>query len=369
MSQTGHTFIPVDDDRHVEETHPSSDSVRSELLGDPALRTALERFVRTRVPESEAEDVVQSTLTDALASAHAPSDAEELRRWIHGIAKNKIVDLYRKRGREPMPDSDPGGDVPADSAPISARDLLRWAEKELPEGENAESTLEWMLREGSGEKLETIAKEEGVPAPRVRQRVTRMRKHFRSKWAAQIAAVALLAILVGGILWLAKRDIDPKPEIVREPPVEPTPEERAERLRHAAYEHCDDARWQDCLDGLDAAKQIDPRGDEAARVGGARRAAAKGLAPKPQQKSAPEPESETPPPPRGKSDPSDLNSDSIEPSQPPSQKDTKAEAPKKTNIQQQLAPKKKGALPNPRSQPTADPPEQYRKLNPQPTLK
>src|SRR5690606_6384166 len=73
---------------------------RSHLLSDPALRNALLRFVRSRVPASEAEDIVQSVLTDALSAARAPEEPEELRRWVHGIARNKIADYHRRAGRE-----------------------------------------------------------------------------------------------------------------------------------------------------------------------------------------------------------------------------------------------------------------------------
>ena len=335
----------------MEETQPSSDSVRSALLGDPALRTALERFVRNRVPENDAEDVVQATLTDAFAASKAPDKPEELRRWVHGIAKNKIVDLYRKRGREPLADDEVGDEAAAESAPISARDLLRWAEQELPDGEHAESTLKWMLREGSGEKLESIAQEEGVPAPRIRQRVSRMRQHFRTRWAAQIAAVAALVLVIGTALWYAKRA--PDTEIAHEPPVEPTPEHQAKELRRAAYESCEAQQWRKCIETLDEAKRLDPKGDTQERVAAARRAAARGLAPPkqpaPVQKVAPKdaPAKEKPEPIRGKAIPKKL--------QPIPNK--LQEVPKK----QQVAPKQQKRQPL-----SVPPPNVQQKLQPMP---
>ena len=254
---------------------------KSNLLADPALRGALVRFVRSRAPAAEVEDIVQSTLTDALASPNAPTEPEELRRWIHGIARNKVVDFHRRAGREVM--RDPTATAPADepvaeSAPHSARELLHWAENELPDGAEAKSTLEWMLREGDGEKLEHIAEEANLPAPRVRQRVSRMRRHLRARWAAAVAAALLLA-LVGVVLY---RMAEPKPDdIAREVIPEKPPVERAAELRREAFEHCDGQAWQRCLDVLDAAKRIDPAGDAAKRVQDARRAAARGLAPAP----------------------------------------------------------------------------------------
>ena len=262
------------------------------LLPAPELRSGLVRFVRGRVPESDVEDVVQATLADAFAAREAPSEAEELRRWVFGIAKNKIVDVHRKGGRE-LPKEGVGDEASAESAPMSARDLLRWAETELPEAEGAQSTLEWMLREGDGEKLEHIAEEAQVPAPRVRQRVSRMRKYFRSRWAAQLAAAATLAIVGLAIwTWLASRD-KPKPEeIAREVP----PDERARELRRIALERCQARDFAPCLEGLDRAKAIDPVGDEALAIQEARAAAARGQAPAPSAAPAPEPAPSAAPP-------------------------------------------------------------------------
>ncbi len=259
------------------------------VIGDAALRAKLVRFVRTRVPEAEAEDIVQTTLTDALASKHAPEAREEIERWLHGIAKNKIVDHFRKHRREVPHDGELEDEVVAESAPLGARDLLRWAESELPEGEGADSTLEWMLREADGEKLEHIAAEAKMPAPRVRQRVTRMRKHYRRRWAAQLAAVAAVVVLVLAAIALYTRRISPDhEEIVKEvvPQVD-----HARELRRAGLDDCDHARWQPCVDKLDQARTLDPAGDTAPRIVEARKAAADALARKnaPLPSAVPEP--------------------------------------------------------------------------------
>ena len=57
---------------------------------------ALVAMVRKRVPESEVEDIVQATLTEAITSPNAPSESDALRRWIFGVAKNKVVDYPRR---------------------------------------------------------------------------------------------------------------------------------------------------------------------------------------------------------------------------------------------------------------------------------
>lgn len=252
---------------------------RARTLGDPELRASLLRFVARRLNESDAEDVVQATLTEALAAREAPSTPEELRRWVFGIAKNKVIDVYRRTKREAPPDSGLGDEAAiAESAPLSARELLRWAETELPDNEGADSTLEWMLREGEGEKLEHIAEDAKLPPARVRQRVSRMRRHYRARWAAQLAAVAALAILAIAIWVIWRGRAIPGPEDIAVP--ERTPLDRADEIRRLALMRCDEEEWAPCLEGLDRAKTLDPTGDGAERVQRAREAAGRALEPK-----------------------------------------------------------------------------------------
>jgi DNA-directed RNA polymerase specialized sigma24 family protein len=230
----------------------------------PDLRNALVAMVKKRVPESEVEDIVQSTLADAFASPHAPDDAESFRRWIFGVAKNKVVDYHRRAGRETF-------DVPevaGHAAPHQEADLLRWAEKHLPPGEENKATLEWMLREGDGEKLESIAETEHLPAPRVRQRVSRLRRHLKAHWQKEVAVLAALGVLITGLYLFLKR---PQPGM----PIANEDVARAEEMRKQAFEKCLAKEWNDCVHELDAAKELDPAGDTAPTVQQARQNAAK----------------------------------------------------------------------------------------------
>ncbi|HEY1697182.1 MAG TPA: sigma-70 family RNA polymerase sigma factor [Polyangiaceae bacterium] len=199
-------------------------------LTDPALAAALSHFVCARLPEPDAEDVVQSTLSEALDADEHPEEDEEVVRWVFGICRHKLADWFRRARREVPRDlqSDDEGlaVAAAESAPQSAMDLLRWAKKELPAGEENEKTLEWMLREGEGEKLETIAAEANVPAPRVRQRVSRLRRYYKAKWAAQAAALAailLIAIAIALALRQHPEQVAPSPEPSFAPTSMPTP--------------------------------------------------------------------------------------------------------------------------------------------------
>jgi len=245
------------------------------LIASPEVRRLVEGLVRRRVPAMEVEDVVQTVLCDALASDSLPEDEEQLRRWIVGITRHKVADFHRKGGKAKqveLPETMEG-----EEAPLSAREWARWAEKQTEGNAEAKRTLDWMAREGGGEKLAHIAAEEKLPATQVRQRVSRLRRFMKQRWRAELAAVAAVVILAL-IAWRWLRDDEPV--AVPEPVPERTPEpkvQEAERMRAEAFEHCASDEWQPCLDDLDAAKALDPEGDEAAEVQRARERAAGAL--------------------------------------------------------------------------------------------
>lgn len=277
---------------------PNSPAQKENPIG-PDLRAALVAMVRKRVPESDVEDIVQATLTEAFVSPHAPRESDALRRWLFGVAKNKVADFHRRRGRESF-------DVPevaGSPAPHQEADLLRWAEKNLPPGEDAQKTLDWMLREGEGEKLESIAESEHVPAPRVRQRVSRLRRHFKENWKREVAMLAALGVLVtvAIALWLREKE---RPENIAHDPKFVPLDPKAEELRKDGLDLCAKAQWKDCVEKLDDAKRLDPAGDTRPEVKKAREDAtrAKEISPEPAPSPTtnnitPPPDSTTPPAP------------------------------------------------------------------------
>ncbi len=252
-------------------------------LADPELRKSLFAAVARRVPAQEVEEIVQSALVEALASQSRPDDEAELRRWLFGVARNKVVDFHRRRGREGAP-IDAADLAAEDQAQNEAIDLLRWAEREAPDGAQHARTLEWMLREGDGEKLEDIARAESLPAPQVRQRVARMRRHYRTRWAV-LAAAAVVGGALTLVLWLQLRDVGdqaqpaPAPSITA--PVGEDPVKKAVTLRTEGLSLCAKGAWDDCLVRLDQAAKLDPAGDKTQPVQEARAAAASAKAPPP----------------------------------------------------------------------------------------
>lgn len=162
------------------------------LLADVGLRRSLTAALRRRVPAREAEDLAQTVLCDALASPRLPTDPTELRRWVAAIARHKVADWHRRSRRlVPTEDGaiDPIDDAPTTSGTVEARELLEdvllAAERETSDGR----TLHWLVREHEGERLCDIATDEGLPAPVVRQRVSRLRRALRARYAGLLAIV------------------------------------------------------------------------------------------------------------------------------------------------------------------------------------
>jgi len=238
-------------------------------------------MVRGRVPADEAEDIVQTALTEALTAQALPGEAEDVRKFVWGIVRHKVVDFHR-RGRREAPHEDV--DIPESAPNHEDRDLLRWAERELPEGEEAAKTLDWMLREGDGEKLETIASDEKLPAPRVRQRVSRLRRHLKMRWALVAATLTALLVALGAYLYGRPRPQEVRivPEVPSTLPQSPDPRLlRAREERERALVLCESKDWGPCVEGLDRAAVDDPAGDQQPRVVEARKAAADAMKPPP----------------------------------------------------------------------------------------
>src|SRR5690349_18462552 len=107
---------------------PASTAARTHrVLGAPETRRFLCDYVRKRVGESDVDDVVQTVLVEALASDRVPEDETEIRKWLVGVARHKIADLHRRRGRE-QPAELP--DIETAPGPVEERELARWAEEQ-----------------------------------------------------------------------------------------------------------------------------------------------------------------------------------------------------------------------------------------------
>jgi DNA-directed RNA polymerase specialized sigma24 family protein len=162
--------------------------VRQRLL-EPGFRARLSAMVRRRVPASDADDVLQTVMCDALAASAAPASDVDAGRFIGGIAKNKVADFHRRSRREAH-DAANVEELPSGQGARAEACVLLGAiaEDVTP---SAKQTLEWIVREHAGEELAQIAKEARLPAPVVRQRVSRMRRALRARWLGPALVVLL----------------------------------------------------------------------------------------------------------------------------------------------------------------------------------
>lgn len=86
-------------------------------------RKRLFQFIRKRVPETEdAEDILQEVFFQLIESTRSMKPIEQLTSWLFRVARNKIVDLYRKKKPESLQKLSQAGNADSDSLYLA--DLL-----------------------------------------------------------------------------------------------------------------------------------------------------------------------------------------------------------------------------------------------------
>jgi len=83
-------------------------------------RERLLGFIRRRVrDESDAEDIVQEVLYQLAASYSVTEPIEQLTAWLFRVARNKIIDWYRRRHPNAVPPANQ-----ADGEPVLLEEIL-----------------------------------------------------------------------------------------------------------------------------------------------------------------------------------------------------------------------------------------------------
>jgi len=83
-------------------------------------------FIRRRVHDAgEAEDILQDVFYEFVQAYRLPEPIEQVGAWLFGVARNRIIDRFRKKREESLPQSSP------DDA-----DEERWLEEVLPAAES-----------------------------------------------------------------------------------------------------------------------------------------------------------------------------------------------------------------------------------------
>jgi DNA-directed RNA polymerase specialized sigma24 family protein len=165
-------------------------------LADASIRRGIHSVVGRSIPPQEVGDVVHEVLCDALAAADPPP-AEDVPRWLYGIARHKVADHHRRASRRSVETTDPAS-VGDRRAPLEARSLLRGIVAETSRDPRGAQTMAWIAREAAGERLDEIAREASLPAATVRQRVSRLRRWLRKRWQTEA-----MLVLAAGLSMLA----------------------------------------------------------------------------------------------------------------------------------------------------------------------
>jgi RNA polymerase sigma factor (sigma-70 family) len=64
-------------------------------------RARLRNFIRRRVPDrADAEDILQDVLYELVEAYRAMNSLEEVTGWLYRVARNRIIDLFRRKNRE-----------------------------------------------------------------------------------------------------------------------------------------------------------------------------------------------------------------------------------------------------------------------------
>jgi len=67
-------------------------------------RGRLANFIRRRVPDaSEAEDILQDVFFEYVEAYRLPEPIEQVGAWLFRVARNRIIDRFRKKREEPLP--------------------------------------------------------------------------------------------------------------------------------------------------------------------------------------------------------------------------------------------------------------------------
>ncbi|HUW76312.1 MAG TPA: sigma-70 family RNA polymerase sigma factor [Gallionella sp.] len=158
-------------------------------------RGRLGNFIRGRVPDaSEAEDILQDVLYEFVAAYRLPEPIEQVGAWLFRVARNRIIDRFRKKREQPLPelsgeDDDDDGNwldevLPsADAGPEAAYargvllDELAAALDELPKEQRAV----FIAHELDGLSFKELAEESGVGVNTLLARKRYAVQHLRAR--------------------------------------------------------------------------------------------------------------------------------------------------------------------------------------------
>ncbi|AUT62664.1 RNA polymerase sigma factor [Paraburkholderia terrae] len=163
-------------------------------------RPRLRNFIRRRViDQDEADDILQDVFEELVEAWRLPDPVEQVGAWLFRVARNRIIDRFRKKKEVPLPDAtnaeEADGDYrldltlpSADAGPEAAYaraallDTLRVALDELP----ANQREVFIAHELDGRSFKEMAAATGVGVntllARKRYAVLHLRERLRSSY-------------------------------------------------------------------------------------------------------------------------------------------------------------------------------------------
>ncbi|WP_224032615.1 RNA polymerase sigma factor [Paraburkholderia caribensis] len=166
-------------------------------------RPRLRNFIRRRViDQDEAEDILQDVFEELVEAWRLPDPVEQVGAWLFRVARNRIIDRFRKKKEAPLPDAAHAADVEdadveyrldltlpsADAGPEAAYaravllETLRAALDELP----ANQREVFIAHELDGRSFKELAAATGVGVntllARKRYAVLHLRERLRSSY-------------------------------------------------------------------------------------------------------------------------------------------------------------------------------------------
>lgn len=95
----------------------------AEIIADE--RGRLGSFIRRRVGDlGDAEDILQDVFFELVEAWHLPDPIEQVGAWLFRVARNRIVDRFRKKREEPLANASTAGDDEGEGD--------HWLEQALP---------------------------------------------------------------------------------------------------------------------------------------------------------------------------------------------------------------------------------------------
>jgi DNA-directed RNA polymerase specialized sigma24 family protein len=252
----------------------------------PEVERAIESALRRRgIRGVDIEDHRQIVLQRALEAQRPPVSLPECIALVQKIARDSAIDAHRQSvsrskvdaGLCEDPDERAALDAPAQDHLIDARRQLASLARDIESGNVTERQAALLERVVVDDVSQVDAAAQFKLAPQtVRNELAAARRTVRASWVAYSAAALLCGLVV--IFYYANQDDnvaagrpDRDPDTSQSPPRSPA-EQRAGAMRETGLRECERQDWKDCIDNLDAARSLDPAGENDPRVQKARAA-------------------------------------------------------------------------------------------------